>query len=195
MSHRHCQRTSQPKLSECSIHDNEVAREYLLKALSKHNDLELLCKRNPFEEFADFELISFGKFAKDPKAYISYFTFDEEGTLAEKLEDNDVGGFVNYRDIDGHIVRFDQVSDFDGFSEFRGEGSLIFLHQIESLVKGQGFGTALLHRFINQAEIEMVFLHARDNRAKKYFLDHEFIDTGIRTGNEAVLVYRNELTF
>lgn len=136
----------------------------------------------------DFELMSYGGSPREPLGFAAVLNLGSDLSLEELFECAECGEFDSYFDEDGHSIRFDQIEQFEGFEAYH-SGSVIFLHKLEAFEPGNGVGSELLEHLLAAPDLGIVFLHARNAEAEAFFLDRGFVDSGIRAGDEPVLVY------
>jgi hypothetical protein len=131
--------------------------------------------------------------ARPVLAYLVYQIFKEQSLADLFGGDSDFEASASYTLKTGGTATLGQISCADGFEDFKrgfdAPATVAFIDKLEVIVDSKGYGSELLKSFLAQSEIDLFFLHARNDYAKNYFSQHGFVDSGIRSGEDPVMVF------
>lgn len=183
-----------PAASRCQIFTDANHRRQIISGLKQAaGRLELIRGGDVERQLEDCLLLSLGVRATPVLAYLAYQIFKEQSLADLFGGDSDFEASASYTLKTGGRATLGQISCADVFEDFKlgfdAPVTVAFIDKLEVIVDSKGYGSELLKRFLDQSEIDLFFLHARNDYAKNYFIQHGFVDSGIRSGEDPVMVF------
>ena len=174
--------------------DSPQAAEMLERVLVRkvtNDELELIRSTGALSDIvSEYTLCSFGKKPAEPLGYAALIDFETQ-SIEDVFLPSEFDGGASYFDKNGHPVEAHEVSEYRGFEQFSESGNICYIHLLEVFDPGSGHGKKFVEQLIESNNRELIFLHARDERAEEFFVECGFRRSGIYSGEarEPVLVY------